>query len=234
MTPVVKDKKNKKLDDISNYRPFTIISALSKLFKACIYRKIKDKLSKCGLQLGYVSEGGCEKNLHVLSTVVNHFLKERTDVYMVTFDASAAFDKVNTYGFLSKLLDKGVLFDVVRTLLNWFGKNYACVRLNDCYSDYIEINNGIKQGGLISPIFYNVYIDELMKILMKAELGCTLRGRSYCALFYADDIILLSGSVSEMQKMLNICNEYGKKYGINFNERKTKWFCTDIYGKSRL
>ena len=69
---------------------------------------------------------------------------------------------------------------------------------------------------------------------MKPGLGCTLGGRSYCALFYADDIILLSGSVSKMQKMLNICNEYGKKYAINFNERKTKWFCTDVYGKSRL
>ena len=64
---------------------------LSKLFEACIYRKIKDKLSVCGLQFDYVSEGGCEKSLHVLSTVVNHFLKERTDVYMVTIDASAAF-----------------------------------------------------------------------------------------------------------------------------------------------
>ena len=200
----------------------TIISVLSKLFEACIYRKIKDKLSVGRLQFGYVSEVRCEKSLHVLSTVVNHFLKERTDVYMVTFDASAAFDKINTYGLLSKLVDKGVPFNVVETLLSWFGKKYAYVRLNECYSDYIEINSGIKQGGLMSPILYNVYVDELMKILMKSELGYTLGGRSYCALFYADDITLLRGSISKMQKMLNICNEYGKKYGFNFNENKTK------------
>ena len=61
----------------------------------------------------------------------------------------------------------------------------------------------------MSPILYNVYVDELMKLLMKSELGCTLGGKSYCALFYADDIILLSGSVSKMQKMLNSCNECG-------------------------
>jgi hypothetical protein len=51
----------------------------------------------CGLQFGYVSEGGCEKSLFVLSTVVNHFLKKRSDVHVVTLDASSAFDKVNTF-----------------------------------------------------------------------------------------------------------------------------------------
>lgn len=44
----------------------------------------------------------------------------------------------------------------------------------------------------------------------------------------------MSGSVRKMQKMLDICNEYGKKYGINFNALKTKWFCTDVHGNSRL
>ena len=115
-------------------------------------------------------------------------------------------------------------FDVVKTLLSWFGKNYACVWLNDCYSDYIEVNSGIKQGGLMSLILYNVYVDELMKILMKSELGCTLGGRSYCALFYADDIILLSGSVSKTQKMLKMCNEYGKNMVLTLTIVKQNGF----------
>ena len=53
-----------------------------------------------GLQFAYVNKGGREKSLHVLNTVtiVNHFLTERTDVYMVTLGASAAFYKVSTYG----------------------------------------------------------------------------------------------------------------------------------------
>ena len=192
MIPAVKDKKN---NDLSKYRPVTIIFVLSKLYEACVYRKIKDKVSVCELQLSYLSEGGCEKSLLVLSAVVNHFVKKKTDVYMMTLDASAAFDKVNTYGLLGKLLGKGVPLEVVRTLLSWFGKNYAFVRLNDCYSEYREINSGIKHGGLMSPILYNVYVDELKKVQMKSVLDCMLGGRSYCALFHANAIILLRGSV---------------------------------------
>ena len=117
LTPVVKDKKNKKLEDISNYRPVTITAVLSKLFEACVYRKNKDKLSVCGLQLSYVSEGGCENSLQlgyaskgrcanslqVLSTVINHFSQERTDEYMLTLNVSAAFDNVNTNSLQGKL-----------------------------------------------------------------------------------------------------------------------------------
>ena len=105
----------------------------------------------CGLQFGYASEGGCEKSLHVLSTVLNHFLNERIYVYAVTLNTSAAYDKVNTYSLLGKLWDKVEPFEVVRTLLSWFGKNCTCIRYY-CYSDYIETNCRIKQGGLMSPI----------------------------------------------------------------------------------
>ena len=79
--------------------------------------------------------------------------------------------KSKTYGLLGKLLNKGVPCEVQRALESWFGKTQVCVRLNDCYFDYTEINSDIKQSGLMSPILYNVYVDELMKILMKSDLG---------------------------------------------------------------
>ena len=44
----------------------------------------------------------------------------------------------------------------------------------------------------------------------------------YSAIFYADDIILMSASRRKMQKMIDICNEYGLQYGICFNAKKSK------------
>ena len=54
--------------------------------------------------------------------------------------------------------------------------------MNDCYSEYIEPNSGIKQGGLMSQISYYVFVDKLkvlMKVQMKSELIYTLGGMSY-------------------------------------------------------
>ena len=59
------------------------------------------------------------RSLYTVARVVNYFLKRFSDVFIVTLDASAAFDKVNVYGLLTKLIDRDVSFNVVRVLLSW-------------------------------------------------------------------------------------------------------------------
>jgi hypothetical protein len=161
--------------------------------------------------------------------VVNYYLKRKSDVYVVTLDASSAFDRVNVFGLLTKLIDRNVPFYVIRVLLSWFVKTNACVRLNGVCTDFMDVNSGVKQGGIMSPILYNVYVDDLMNKLLKENLGCTIGGISYGAIFYADDIVLMGSSVKKVQKMLDICCKYGNECGITFNPKKSKWYCTNHY-----
>ena len=62
-----------------------------------------------------------------------------------------------------------------------------------------------------------------MKLLVKANLECSIGGHCFGVLFYADDVVLLSDSVIKMQNMLNICSLYGKQCGINFNPSEGKY-----------
>jgi hypothetical protein len=71
-----------------------------------------------------------------------------------------------------------------------------------------------------------------MRNLMKENLGCYIGDYFYGTIFYADDVLLMSGSVIKMQKILDMCYEYGVMFGINFNPAKSKWFCTDSYNDS--
>ena len=73
---------------------------------------------------------------------------------------------------------------------------------------------GLKQGGILSPLFYNIYVDDLMKQLSCEKLGCTIGGIYNGTISYADDIVLLGASARKMQKMIDICYKYGNKYGI--------------------
>ena len=113
--PIIKDGK-KKTTDVDNYRPITIIYVISKIFEMCIFGKINCLFDFGGLQLGFVKGGGCEKSLFIVSNVVNYFLKRCSDVYIMTLDATAAFDKVNVYGLLGKLLDRKVPFEIVSVI----------------------------------------------------------------------------------------------------------------------
>ena len=219
--PIFKDGKKKTID-VDNYRPITIISAISKIFEMCIFRKINCLFDFGGLQLGFVKVGGCEKSPFIVSNV-NYFLKRYSDVYLMTLDATAAFDKVNVYGLLKKLLDRKVPFEIVRVLLSWYYTNsQACIKLDGYCTEFITINSRVKQGRILLPIFYNVYVDDLMKELKHKNLRCSIGELYFSTVFYADNIILLSASVRKMKEMVKISCNYCCRFGIHINPTKTK------------
>ena len=69
---------------------------------------------------------------------------------------------------------------------------------------YIDIYSGLKQSGILSPLFYNIYVNDLMKQLSCEKLGCTIGGIYYGTIFYTDDIVLFGASACKIQKMIDI------------------------------
>ena len=112
-------------------------------------------------------------------------------------------------------------------LHSWYCSSQACVRMMGYYTQYVDICSGLKQGGILSPLFYNVYVDDLLKLLSCEKLGCTIGGIYYESIFNANDIVLLGASVRKMQKMIDIYYKYGNKYSITLNTAKTNWMYTN-------
>jgi len=75
-------------------------------------------------------------------------------------------------------------------------------------SDYFSAINGIKQGGVLSPVLYCVYIDDLLLALSNYGVGCYIGNNFVGALFYADDIVLIAPTATAIRKLLSICGEY--------------------------
>lgn len=67
----------------------------------------------------------------------------------------------------------------------------------------------------------HVYINDLIVNLVKANLGCCIGSLCICCLFYADDIILLAGSLHNLQLMWDICNTEMKFLDLKFNVAKS-------------
>ena len=77
------------------FRSITIIPILSKLFEYCILVKFKDKLVTHVNQFRYKQNGGCERAIFYVTSIVNYFMKKRNNLYIATLDTSTAFDKIN-------------------------------------------------------------------------------------------------------------------------------------------
>ena len=96
------------------------------------------------------------------------------------------------------------------------------VRWADEYSDWFRISAGVRQGGVLSPDFYSIYVDELLKMLEKEKKGCYFLGCFAAAIFYADDMAILAPSVKGLERLLLICGEYCKEWDICLNAKKSR------------
>ena len=82
--------------------------------------------------------------------------------------------------------------------------------------------NAVKQGGVLSPLLFNIYIEDLVYILRKYAIGCHVSGQYAGIYTYADDITLLAPSCVGLNIMLKICENFATAHDILFNSTKTK------------
>ena len=137
------------------------------------------------------------------------FLLSYLYVYYLSFYNACAFYRVHHVKLLHRLCDIGVPLQVVRLIANWYSKIIMKVKWENCYSPSCIIKSGVRQGGVLSPVLFNVYFNVIVNSLQHSKLGCELYGEYIGCLVYADDIFLLSASVVMLQKMLSVCHTKG-------------------------
>ena len=82
------------------------------------------------------------------------------------------------------------------------------VKWCDIMSRAFRVSNGVRQGGILSPHLFCLYIDDLIQRLNRSNTGCNLNGQMINNLGYADDMTLLSPSPKGLQALVNICEDY--------------------------
>ena len=76
------------------------------------------------------------------------------------------------------------------------------------------------KGGVLSPILFTIYLDDLLLELERAGVGCYWRHHFVGAVCYADDIALIAPSLSALQIMLDTCIHYASSHSLTFNPSK--------------
>ena len=142
-------------------------------------------------------------------------------MFVCALDATAAFDSLSFITLFKKLLCRNMPIFIIRLLFFWYLNQKTYVRWNSLLSDKFCVTNGVKQGGILSPLLFNIYMDGLSSSLNEKAIGCFIKNIKFNHLMYADDIILFAPSVKGLQNLINVCYEYGASHGIIFNKAKT-------------
>ena len=111
----------------------------------------------------------------------------------------------------------------VRVLLNMYMSQKIQVKWNGFISDAFGVTNGVRQGGILSPLLFSIYVDDLLIELKKSGLGCHIGNRFFGALGYADDIVILCPTKNALKKMIKICENYALDHVFCLMEKRVNF-----------
>ncbi len=119
------------------------------------------------------------KGFWILSVPTVYALKEVVELYKrqipkSIIDSSKAFDRVNHQKLFSKLRQRGIPNSILRILTYWYANQSMQIKWGNCVSDSFRVSNGVRQGSLLSPALFNVYMNELSEELSDCRTGCML------------------------------------------------------------
>ena len=226
ITPVYKTGPK---DDPSNYRGICINSYLGKLFTSILNNRLKNHIKNGILhrsQIGFLPNHRTSDHIFTLKTLIDKYVTNspKGKLYTCFIDFKKAFDSIWHIGLFYKLLKykiEGKFYDLIKNL---YSKSKCSIKSGNKRSDYFNYTKGVRQGCILSPLLFNLYLNEIPFLFDKANTDpIKLPDGSYLnCLLYADDLVLISHSASGLQNALSELSQFCSKWMLNINPKKTK------------
>ena len=228
VTPVFK-----KDDDTqkSNYRPISILPAISKICEKVLYDQIYDAIQPhLSLNLsGFLKTHSCCTALLKMTEDWRESLDDREAVIAVAVDLSKAFDSINHRLLLAKLRAYGFSQPALDLMTSYLLERKQRVRVKGVVSSYSTVKTGVPQGSLLGPLLFNIFINDVNYSVPNVSLR-----------LYADDTTSYGADVSPtvlefvVNKDLKTLSSWFKSNHLNVNNSKTQAFsvgpCKYDYG----
>ncbi|KAK2706201.1 hypothetical protein QYM36_016289, partial [Artemia franciscana] len=200
-------KKGKNANECGGYRPITVSSSLSKVLEKLVLREV---ISKCVIDYRHF---GFRKHLSSDSLELS--------VHICSVDISTAFDSVIQSAVFRTLLDAGVNAHIVAMLSFWYSNSYIRVKLGlEKLSEPVKLKRGLRQGSVSSPILFNTLTSKVTKQISD---GLRIDTCDLSLISYADDLLMLSFSLSVLQDNLDELVSGHSAIGLQVNGQKTEF-----------
>ena len=226
ITPIFKDGS---LNDHNNYRGICISSALLKIVCSALNIRIQEYCKTFDLinknQIGFKSKHRTSDHLLTLKAIVKRYVTiGKRKLFACFIDFKKAYDSVWHEGLFQKMKKNGIMGNFLNLVKDIYKKTNCAVKVKDSTTNFFNYTKGVRQGCPLSPILFNMYIDDIFETVNKNnESDISLGGRDkYNALMYADDLIILSDSEEGLQRQINKISGYCKKWKLDINIKKTK------------
>ena len=214
-------KTKDRTEEVGNWRPITIGSHLIRLYTKILARRLKGVVELNPLQKAFREVEGCAEHIILLHGLLREARTRNRSIFVVFLDLAKAFDSVNHVLLFRGLRRQSCpehFIEVVKELYDG-----ASTRISNGKSETteIEIRSGVKQGCSLSPLLFNIVMDELVDEL-DPRLGYRRQNASPISIMaFADDLVLVSESLTGIECLLKKTETFMSQRGMKINPRKS-------------
>ena len=236
-------------DDVTNYRGISLLDILSKVFSHVLHSRLKAWCDINDLipeeQAGFRKGYSTVDNIFSLSAIVQKYItKPKGRFYTLFVDFKVAFDSINRDKLWNVLHQNGCHGRMLKILKSMYESVMMCIRVQKtdmthcngsirnenvaagfCVTECFESMSGVKQGCLLSPMLFNLYIAELQKHFNNPHIrhvSVLTNDKETSMLMYADDLTIFADTVFEMQNKIDMLYDFCTTWGLQVNLNKTK------------
>lgn len=209
-----------------DHRPISLMSHLLKVFLRILHCRLYRRCEgHCGeTQFGFKSCFGTREAIFSLQVLAQNCLDYHKDVWLCFLDYEKAFDSVQHAAMIESLKRIGVDGKDIRVIENLYWNQRAAVKLpNGSMTETFDVERGVRQGCILSPLLFNIYMEQAFLPLPELDLGIKVNGAYVNNIRYADDTVLIADSQSSLQRLVDVVADESLRIGLRLNISKTKF-----------
>ncbi len=214
--------KKGRRDEINNYRPISLTPNISKIFMSIIKDRMYNQLdmNQSREQGGFRKGYSTIDHIFTLNQLIEKAKEYNMQINLLFIDFHKAFDSVSHMYIWRALKNQGIPDKLIRIIKNIYEESKAYIKM-DRTGEVFNIKRGVRQGDPLSPNMFNSVLEEIVRNLKWEEMGIKINGEFLSHLRFADDVVIISDSISNLEKMGEEFIEKSREAGLIMNKGKT-------------
>ena len=211
--------------DPANFRPITLLSVVRKMFGIIVNSRVMQYSEATGIlsdeQGGFRCGRGCPDQIFIWREILASRKERGLPTFATFVDVRKAYDTVWREKAYVQMHEAGIDGKLWRQFQNMHQGLTRRVRHPVGTTDPFDVERGVAQGAVESPWIYSIFIDGLAKALKRAGHGVMIAGRRVPLLMYADDVVLIASSQSELKAMMAVASSFARRNRFQYNGKKS-------------
>ena len=202
-----------------NYRGLNLLEHVMKVLERVVEMEIRSSITIDDIQFGFMPGRGTTDAIFIVRQLHEKFLAKSKNLYLAFVDLEKAFDRVPRQILWWAMRKLGIDDWIIQLVQAMYCEMKSKVRVDNCFTDKFNVNVGVHQGSVLSPLLFIIVLEALSQ---EFRTGCP------CELLYADDLVIIAETIEELTQKLQVWRVNLENKGLRVNMKKTKIMFSDV------